>query len=166
MNEKRIAIIVLIASHIVASLFGFWAGFEIGKGTANTRIEKLESELSDVLIINNELSEENTKHIETIQRIQGLTDESTRRIQLLESGIAELKGIGEEKDKRVIFLEDRVRELSTEVEYLGRKINEDEKRLTDIIRQFKSKNNSDHNRIYYDHNISLDYYNIDNNKVN
>jgi chromosome segregation ATPase len=146
MNEKKIFIFIFIISHVIVSLFGFWAGYEVGKSTANTRVKKLESKLSDVLIINSELSEENTKHLETIQRIQGLSNTSTERIQLLESGIAKLKGIGEAKDIRIVEAERRFRELSEEIRNLESKINRDSERITKIFEQFGITNKSDYSR--------------------
>jgi chromosome segregation ATPase len=166
MNEKiQVPFIIFCITVAVFFCIGIWAGFEKGKGTAITRIKELESELSSIQAINKELSEENTEHIETIQRIQELANSSTRSIQLLESGIAELKRIGEAKDFRIIEAERRVRELSEKIGTIESRIDRDAIRITELIEQLRptSKDNLDridsNSSIMWNSN-SLNHYKI------
>jgi chromosome segregation ATPase len=147
MNDKIKIDIIMLALVIGCTAIGIYTGYNFGKGTANTRIKEIESKLSDVQTINTELQTANSKHIATIQRLQGLTESSTRSIQLLESGIAKLKGIGEAKDIRIVEAERRVRDLSEEIGRLESKIDIDSERITRILEKFRSTNKGNLDRV-------------------
>lgn len=167
MNEKTTANIgIIIFLCILVGFACLWTGFDIGKGTANTKVKELESKLSDIQALNTELQTENRKHIETIQRIQGLTDESARHIQLLESGIAELKRNGEAKDGRIVEAENRVRELSAEVDRLGEKINSDSEIIAGFLKEFGYTENSNNSGNINNSGVSWYSNNFNNYKVN
>lgn len=164
MNEKN-NIIVLIVIICFSFLFGIWTGYQLGESTANTRVKELESKLSDVQIINTELQTENTEHIKTIERIQGLKDESTRHIQLLESGIAELKGIGEAKDGRIIQLENEVRGLSAEIDSLSGQVERDGKIVDELIKKYGIAENNNNNGNINNSGVSWNSNNPNSNEV-
>ena len=165
MNEKIKFIIVIVLLAIVSSFIGMWGGCAIQSGRDKAELDRVTKKLSDVLIINKELSEENTGHIETIQRIQELANSSTRSIQLFESGIAELKGIGEAKDIRIIEAERRVRELSEKIGTIESRIDRDAIRITELIEQLRSTSKDNLDRIDSDSGVmwnsnSLNHYKI------
>ncbi len=157
MNEKKKFIIIFIASHIVASLLGFWAGFEVGKSIGSADLRKTESKLSELQISYTELQTENSKHIETISRLQRLGSESTGHIQLLETGIAELERLGKAKDGRIIQAEDTIRGLSAEVDRLEEQVNRDSERFAEILEEFRNKVKNNNGGINSDSNYSGDH---------
>lgn len=148
MNDKatsNIGIIIFVC--ILVGYAAFSAGLGAGKGASKAELDRVTKELSDIQIINKELSDANNKHLETIQRIQGLTDDSSRHIQLLESGIAGLKEIGEAKDIRVAEAERRFRELQETVGRLESKIDQGSERIAELLKRFGVTNESDLDRV-------------------
>jgi hypothetical protein len=167
MNEKiQVPFIFVCFSVILFFAIGIWAGYSVQSGRDKAELNKITTELSDILIINKELSEANTKHIETIERLQGFETESTRHIQLLESGIAELERNGTEKDRRIEQAEIIIRRLSEEVDNLGRKVETDSRRFGEILKEFGCTENSDNNGNINNSGVSWNNNNFNYYKVN